>query len=228
MSAGLQVWNDALTFQIDGSTPMVTLARKGTAASQGTDFPTNGANAFCLVRIPISDGEILAVDCGLPFHMTGIRNGAAEFAILGATSTSMDYWVFAPHTDSGIRFGMKVFSETGALIYDTGRPPMRVAGTVEGVGTFGGFPTGRRLALVVWAQHTYIQRRVLVNPIPNTGFTSVSGNFARCAQDGTVYISPDTSYAIYQAALSGSTISFAGDWDNGLQNKYTVADVTGM
>jgi len=123
VAAGLQVWNDALTFQIDGSTPMVTLARKGAMSSVATDFPVNSAaGSLCAVRIPTSPNEILATDCGYAFHMTGIRNGSAEFIIVGTTGTTMDYWVFAPHTPSGTNVGLEVYSETGALIYDTGRP----------------------------------------------------------------------------------------------------------
>jgi hypothetical protein len=225
MAAGIQVWGDHGGFQIDGETPMVTLTRRVTVSATPLQY-ANSNNAYGRFLVPANPGEIIAVRCGLPLLHTGFRSGNAEYVMQGASSGTLDAWVFAPYAYTGNNCGMLVRSSDGTIIYDTSHAPMRWVRNIEGLGTFGGLPSGRNLAMVFTSMHTKVQRSVLVNPVPDTGFSAVFGNFAQFQGDALV-IGSDVTYAVYQEKLPSGTISYAQTWDNGLPNRYTILDVTG-
>lgn len=227
------MWNDANLFQIDGDTAHVVLLRKGTYTTQ--TLPQGLTNKTSMVSVPVNDGEILAVP-NVPFAVAGKANGQWNLHFFAPAGTAFDAFIFGPYQPSGTRVGMEVYNGSGQLIYDTGRLPLRVLGEVAGVGTFGGFPAGRRLALFPWTQYVSVERS---HPAAGVGGGATYPPFMLVSLVTTGFVSSDYSGNVtiqqveYFSDVSGpyDASRYPGGWDgtwsNNLQNKYSVIDVTG-
>jgi hypothetical protein len=231
--AGLQVWNNQSYTQIDGSTTHTILLRSGSVTT--TALPPGlviDGNNYSQCAVTLNPGEILAFGGNGAVAHAGSAGNTAYLHVMAPPGSPVLYWVFGSYVPSGLNYGLQVFNESGAMIYDSGRLPIRVVGEVMGVGTFTGYPSGRQLALVPWTQHAILTR----SSAPGGQFgvvllqTTTTG-FARVDYTGTVFIS-DATYLrqqyLYQIQTGqGEPNGWSGSFDNLLQNKYTVIDVTG-
>lgn len=234
MPAGLQVWNDQSYVQVDGSTTHAVLLRSGAATT--TAFPPQIAldpNNYSQCAITLNPGEILAFGGGAACAHAGTANNTTYLHCMAAPGSSIPYWIFGAYSPSGIRYGMEIYNESGQLIYDSGRLPIRVAGEVSGVGTFSGYPSGRTLALVPWMQHAILTRSsapggqfgVVLLQTVTTGFARADGGSGTVVIAEAQYLRQQYNYQIQVG--QGEPQGWSGSFDNLLSNKYTVLDVTG-
>ncbi|VVE10467.1 hypothetical protein PIN31115_02590 [Pandoraea iniqua] len=230
----MQIWNDSNYLQIDGESQHVVLIRKGTVTT--TALNTGGMVPTSAVTIAVNPGEFLALSSpSAPFCVAGKYKGYWTLHVLGGADSVINYWVFGPYTPSGIRVGMAVFGSDGQMIYDTGRFPLRVAGEVQGLGDFSGWPPDRTLALVPWMQYCELFRVVYSDPEPGAdtvlgiGLFTTTG-FARPVGNGVIHVE-NTEYQRFVSGPIPKTAvppGWEGTWSNNLQNKYSVIDVTGL
>lgn len=233
MPAGLQVFGDAGTFQIDGSTPHVTLLRKGVVGMNQGHAQSN-LGGVTSTTIPLNDGEVLA------FASEGFNtvqwcryNGQAVMVSPNApVGALLYYWVFSQHQSSGLNYGMQVFSETGALIYDTGRPTMNIVGTYMGQG-LQTFPASR-VAVIPWQIYARTDRRIVYTNVgtkpdfmafifADAGAVATGGGGVDC-RNMTVHGNASGPYS--QASVFPSNWVYEGT--NGLDNRFTVVDVSNL
>lgn len=229
MTAGLQVWNDSSYLQVDGYNQHMVLLRKGqvttTALTNGrTDIPCS------MCAIAINPGEILAIP-DATFTVAGKYQGAWQLHTLNGPGTTFDFYVFGPYTPSGTNVGMELYDGSGRLIYDTGRLPMRVAGTVTGVGDFTVGSPGRRYALYPNMLNCHTLRTSQGDPgSPNRAFivATFTGGFGRVSGQ-SVHIQTTEYMASVAGPMSPSSIpnGWEIDLDNNVQNQFTVLDITG-
>lgn len=159
MPAGLQVLGDSYAYQIDGSSPHITMLRKGTVQGGPAMVDTN--TETCFAYITLNPGEILAFrpQAGA-YGAVYARNSSNTVSLLLTGSyTTVDYWIFSKHVPSGIRYGIEVYDEYGQLIFDSGRPVMNVIGSHDGVGGPVGWGASG-IAVVPWQTYAEIERRV--------------------------------------------------------------------
>ncbi|WP_250512846.1 hypothetical protein [Caballeronia sp. INDeC2] len=235
MPAGLQIRNNANVLQIDGECQHYVLLRKGTQT--GTGIP-NGLNygdpnnpQTTQMDIPMNPGELLAFTGPNPIAVAGSYQGRTQLHVFGPPASSpVYYFVFGPYTPSGLNYGLLIRDANGNPIWDTGRPPMRVLSTAAGVGRFQGAAQGRNAALICWQQYA---RMELVNMVPHPGsiglydgLQEVTSAFARVdGNDVVIQHQMYTGDPYGPYTLPNGTQGNA--WDNGLNSKYTVVDVTG-
>lgn len=230
MTAGLQVWNDSSYLQVDGYNQHMVLLRKGqvttTALTNGrTDMPCS------MCTIAVNPGEILAIP-DATFNVAGKYQGSWQIHTLNGPGTTFDFFIFGPYQPSGINVGLEIYDESQRLIYDSGRLPMRVLGNVAGLGDFTVGVPGRRYALYPNMLSCHLTRtsqgytpgsnlQALLIANFTSGFGRVSGQ--------TVHI--ETTY--YMATVAGPVSSsqvpqnWNIDFDNNIQNQFTVLDITG-
>lgn len=177
MPAGLIIYGDGGQMQIDGSTPMVTLRRSGVVATSAV----SGVPSMYTGALAVSGDEFVAFrPQGFNWGtMWGNGNGQALFASTGGPAT-FDYWVFGPHQDSGANYGLRVWNESGGLIYDTGRPMCNILGPHDGTGgpTFWG---NSNVAVVPKNIHCFFEIGVPPNYVApwqrqTMGGVQISGN----------------------------------------------------
>jgi hypothetical protein len=234
MDAGIQIWNDSGYLQIDGVNQHICLLRKGTV--NGTGIP-NGINngdpddpQTTQLAIPVNPGELVAFNGPTPTAVAGWYGNQTQFHLFGPPASSpLNYWIFGPYTPSGDRFGVLLRDGNGIPIWDTGRPPMRVVGDVQGIGTFSGYSPGRQLALICWQQYAALR---IASPAQQNngsyvGIQLFTAGFARADTSGNVFISNNTYTADPYGPAYPPPGFTDGGWSNGLDNRYTVVDVTG-
>lgn len=227
MGAGLKVLGDQFNVQIDGSTPHVTLLRKGSVQSgvATTYTQTNSSLAY----ITVEPGEVLAFrpQQGQWAAVWG-RNGNTVTLVCTGANTVIEYWIFSKHQASGVNYGMRLFDEaTGQLIYDTGRPVMNILGSHDGTGGPSSWAAAG-VAVIPWQQYAGIDRQIVytnVGPKPDfmafifaiSGTAAVSGNQVSTS-NRTLFANATGPY--------DQTGVFPSDWvytgNNGLDNRYLV------
>jgi hypothetical protein len=230
--AGLQVWNvDNSTFQIDGSTPHITLLRKGTVT---TTRRTGSGPAVAYVEIPINPGEILGYRSPVPAGSWGVFDGKQYIVCsLPADQTrDIEYWIFSKHQASGIRYGMEVYGPTGELLYDSGRPMMNIVGQVDGTGTFP--QSSSSIAVVPYQVAAQVDRGVIyVNVGPNPDYMLTISSTIGCIgiSGSTVTVANQLSAFNATGPFPGSQsgpVNWVGTFNNGVDNRSLVIDTSNL
>jgi len=231
MAAGIQCWGDHGLFQIDGSTPMLSLKDKGSGTTGGIFSMSNADYVnFSLGSIPYSPGDLIALQCyGAPIALSGKNlDGSAQVMALGA-NVGFNWWRYCRHIPSGTNVGMEIYDGSGALIYDTGRPILQVVQEIGGAGDFS-LPGGRSYAVLT--QRTYSRKDKDVRD-NGTGFAWIHVD----AYHGFIQSTGSGFHAVNEL-FAGGFVSVVGRMDQqgidfnmytlgGTQdNLFTVIDVT--
>lgn len=234
MGAGLQIVNDSGSLQIDGLNQHMVLLRKGTISTASlyygrVDMPSSYGT------VAQNSNELLAIQApGIGHSIAGRYNGTTTVYFLGTgAGAAVPYWIFGPYVPSGENYGMELFGEDGTPIWDTGRPPMRVAGSVSGLGSFTVGQAGRNYALVTVNQYGQIERGGASGPVnggsPTNSFLSQTFSSGYGGISGqTVSTSNNTTLGGVWGPYSAGQIpaGWTGTWTNNQQNTFSVIDVT--
>ncbi|WP_025135248.1 hypothetical protein [Achromobacter sp. DH1f] len=229
MPAGLQVFGDEGQVQIDGSSPHITLLRKGTVVSEAEYGATQTNTSFAYIGV--MPNEILAFrPAGGQYGNVFGRNGNTVTMIVTGGRTPIDYWVFSRHVPSGLNYGMQLFDENETMIYDTGRAVMNVLGTHDGTGGPVAW-SAQGVALIPWQTYAGIERRIEYLPagalgspdymmfiISTLGIAAISGNMT--------YSTNSPIAANAAGPYSGSGVGAPSGWtyigNNGVDNRFMV------
>jgi hypothetical protein len=234
MTAGIRVVGDHGYTQLDSDTPVLSLRTKGVAVTGGIQPPFDGGSdvSYSLASIPYVPGDVVAIRSGSPVAYWGQDiNGNGILAAYGTGGATIEWWSYCRHIDSGINLGLRLFDGAGSLIYDTGRPIMRVVGDVQGQGTFN--IGGAKYAVVT--RNLYAQKQVYQQDYngfwrlfmeaygafiwaTGSGFQVAHVNFASAAFTGDLGRTEDPGY-------DPSRISYYGGTRD---SEFTVINVTGQ
>lgn len=134
MAAGMQVTNDAGTFQIDGVFKSFVLVRTVVVVT------TTGSNVGVQTSrgsTPMNPGEIVAIRSYAPCAMISVGPGALVVSAIGGVGTEITCYFFAPITTSSATYGLQIFNETtGDLVFCAAKKPLRFVGFPAGSGSF--------------------------------------------------------------------------------------------
>jgi hypothetical protein len=229
MPAGLKVFGDQFQVQIDGTTPHITLLRKGIGSVGVNPYrPIYGQ-----AEIILNAGEILAlVPGGVPLTLMRRNGNVATLGCPTANAGAFEYFIFSKHQASGVNYGMRLFDEnTGQLIYDTGRAMLNVLGTHQGVGQTG--YQSSKVAVIpgqTYADWSRTEQPLGGNPNSPSGYVLLYEAGAGCVttDGGTVNVQ---NLRIFDSAGPPNANPTPG-WDargsNNLDNTLTVVDVSDL
>lgn len=171
MPAGLQVFNTAGTYQIDGTFPGFVFKRK-VIVTCSTKVLGNTLSYY-RGTFTINQGEIFAIRSSEPCCMNGSVNGQMYLASMGPQNTQIEVYVFSQITSSGANSGLQVFSESGQLVFCATQKPLSFVGFPSGDGDFY-YTAGRTYAAICLTQYLYVSDQLfVVNPGANPTFNRV-------------------------------------------------------
>lgn len=232
MGAGLQIVNDSGFLQVDGMNQHMVLLRSGAIGTSALYYGRKDI-AASFGTVAQNSGEILAIQAwGSGYSIAGRYNGTTTVYFQGiGPGASVPYWIFGPYVPSGQNYGLLINGADGTPLWDTGRPPMRVAGSVSGLGTFTVGAAGRSYALVAVTQYGSLDRSAAGDPASNgtqelliqsfsSGYGAISGQTVTLSNASTL------GGAWGPVPTSTAPSGWVGTWSNNQQNTFTVLDVT--
>lgn len=229
MPSGFQVFNDYNALQIDSDFINLALIRKGQVASQnyneGTVVTTNPTRAY----IDIAANEMLAFSCGSAPAAVVFRDGnTVTIAVGAAAGAVINFWVFAPGVTSSTS-GMQVFTDTGALAFDSGWKLLNFRGITQGDGAFV-FDPGRTYAVMhqnIRTRHVY--RSYYEGVSPNVQIIDVDQMYFSGAQVSGANVTASLVLAqqFVQTRSASSPLGPTGEENNNVTSSFLVVDVTG-
>lgn len=134
MAFGLQVFNDAGGFQIDGVYPQFVLRRKMNVA---TSYWVNGETiGYSGVAVAVGSDEIIALSSSVPCGITNRQGSDMRIVSQGNVGTVITVYVFGPITAASGGMGLQVFNGNGAIVFDSSQKPLVMVGFPTGEGNF--------------------------------------------------------------------------------------------
>lgn len=173
MAAGFQCWNDGDMLQIDGNYSNAMLLKKQTKTTAtstfGYSYLQSGRNDYQEATFTFSAQDpVVAVSCAYPTILIGSTiNRTSPYSCSmrflvdtgrSDVSTSITIYVFGRQVASGAKYGMQVFNEDGALVFDALNKQMIVADFISPIGASSisdttdytySLPAGRSYAAIV-------------------------------------------------------------------------------
>lgn len=194
MTAGMQVFNDANTIVIDSESVNFVFHSKGSITTsappadvqvfpKGTTYEKTIYKAYYCASIGAvyltgaPQGGVFAIQCTsnaapstYPYPAVNSLGAYLELACEGPPGTVINWWYFAPLNNVGPSSegaGLRVFSSTGVLTYDSGRLPIKYVDFKSGPGSPGNtaaggpytYPSGRQYALIVNCGGGYVGKK---------------------------------------------------------------------
>lgn len=129
MAAGLQVFNDSGSFQIDDRNKNMLLIAKGTGTFVQGSNPAQIPDATVTVQTEALDAVILIRETSAPVAVLGrYRQGANwVFGLACASTISFQWFVFATERPGAEgNFGLRVYAEDGTLAFNSDVPFLRL------------------------------------------------------------------------------------------------------
>ena len=128
MPAGLEIYNDAGTVQLDASSVTHTLVASGAAASgpKQYQFGNSTANITYTGTAPLLAFRPGSGDAAL--MQTSVSGNTHTWTIncSGAVGTPIEYWIFDMVPLGTLGYGIEIYNEVGSLVYATQSKPIRV------------------------------------------------------------------------------------------------------
>lgn len=143
MTAGLQVFNDWGTVQLDQDYISFSMSAKGTLAMTGD--PANHPQPMTVGQITVTGQNPIIAFLPPPpsanggaVHLLGRSQSGSQFTFyfscLGQQAFGLEYWVFDDAVmgmGAGESFGLQVYRADGSLAFDSGTKPLRIVGVVD-------------------------------------------------------------------------------------------------
>lgn len=169
MTAGIQVFNDSNTIVIDSESINFVLHSKGSITTQtppadqrlypsGTGMDAYRYISYYCTSIGVinlygaPDGGVFAVQCAsnvapvnFSYPLTSSFGAFLTVGCEGAVGTTVNWWYFLPVNKMGPSTegaGLRVFSTTGQIAYDSGYLPIKYVDAKSGPGSPGNNATG--------------------------------------------------------------------------------------
>lgn len=159
MPAGLQVFNEMGTYQIDGTFKGFVLARKVTVQSSVLVQGDTTDGSFSRATFPINSGEIVALASNIPSGIEGTFNGQMTVAMHGPVGSTLTAYIFSAITSPGGNLGLQVYSPTGEIVFCSMRKPLSFVGFPQGEGNFT-YQQGRTYAAICLNQALIINDQI--------------------------------------------------------------------
>lgn len=145
MPAGLQFQTDTGFVQIDQDYFNFGLRQKGTATcNQFLTGPTT--RQYATVVITNATAPMIAVHLNgeLALYRVSVSGSTWTFFFIGNPGQTFEWYVFDVYTAGmATNFGLEVYNAAGALAYNSGAPPAKIAGVGT---TFSGLNSARKYA----------------------------------------------------------------------------------
>ena len=234
MSAGLQVFNDKATLQIDGSFQNLCLVAKGTVSSTSGNQPPYPWARFARIDYPVAGRQpiiafntqdwacYLVDDSG--FKVFGMPNSGGSQAPMVVEYFIFDRPQYAQALDT---FGLQVWNGQGAEVFHSKNRYMRVVGAysidiAHDTTYTGSAPGGIKLAVAPGVQSVgYLSERIGTNAQMGLAVRMWQGQCQTPAAGGAYLIS-NKLITVFAGPGLGSNQGSVGAYNNGL-----VVDVTG-
>ncbi|HCC4915132.1 TPA: hypothetical protein M5Q67_006140 [Pseudomonas aeruginosa] len=225
MPAGLTVFNDNWTFQINEDYSNVQLKSKGTfTVSSPTAKYTYSYKGVLFVEG--DNPEVYVTGTGSAYIGVGLKervNNGWNFTIYSSTKVTFTYYVFDTNLPPAGTFGLQVFKENGSLVYDSSWRVLRIID----VFTLG-YPS---------SQKTYTSGRVYAARLSYSRQNLVQGPIVDPRMDSWTAIAIDTFRISSNTVYTDTGRVFIGvfpqewylttPWAWGAAPRVVVADVTG-
>lgn len=214
MPAGLQIFNDTGTVQIDENWKNYRFRQKIPITLSWTIPSLDTINRYTLVVA----GEGVMVACKasvlFPYMPVSYFDGTNYYfqwtflppPVAGSFSETVEFYVFdTPDVGASSNVGMEIRNASGQIVFHSDMKPMKVAGFLSAASTFTGTP-GRSYVPLIATQ-----------PFRTEPFGSGRRIYARTLQTFGHQIIPNSQLTEYGAL---------GTWDAG--GTYAAIDVTGL
>lgn len=133
MPAGLQIFNEQGSFQIDGVFKNLVLARKVTVS---TEAYSDVGVVTSLATVTRNAGELLAIRSDVPIAHISTSSTAVRIRALAAAGAQVTCYFFSPIVSSDAKVGFQVFNEAGEIVYCASKKPLKFVGFPAGSGSF--------------------------------------------------------------------------------------------
>jgi hypothetical protein len=151
MAVGLQCFNAAGSFQIDGTYPQFVLRRK-VVVTTNTWVDGNNGYGYSTGTVTVAGDEVVALASSVACGVTVLQGTSLRLVSLGATGTSITVYVFGQITTTGSGVGLQVFNTSGAVVFDSTQKPLVMVGFPIGEGNFS-YGAGRSFAAMCINQY---------------------------------------------------------------------------
>ena len=157
MTTGLQVINDASTYQIDETSKNFQLTNAHTSGVTSS-FYNDGSYSYYYYDYTIYNAvnPILAVYCANRYvTVPAISKSGSTWTfriVSGFNNAALELYVFDVSTTSPNNYGLQIFNASAELVYHSGNKPLRIVDLIDNTGTtVHTYTSGRKYAMVLLA-----------------------------------------------------------------------------